>query len=44
MWHKVDQGGLVLHDNATAHRAAATQKKLDYLVFNVQITHHILWI
>jgi hypothetical protein len=30
--------------NATAHRALATQKKLDYLVFNVLITHPILWI
>jgi hypothetical protein len=44
MWHKGDQGGLDLHDNATAHRALATQKELDYLVFNVLITHHTLWI
>ena len=27
------QGGLVLHDNALAHRALATQKKLSYLGF-----------
>jgi len=29
----VTKGGLFLHDNALAHRALATQKKLAYLVF-----------
>ena len=30
---KVPEGGLFLHDNAGAHRALATQKKLAYLDF-----------
>jgi len=30
---KVTKGVLFLHDNAPAHRALATQKKLDYLGF-----------
>jgi hypothetical protein len=30
---KVTKGVLFLHDNAPAHRALATQKKLVYLVF-----------
>jgi hypothetical protein len=30
---KVTQGVLFLHDNAPAHRALATQKKLAYLGF-----------
>jgi len=35
---------LFLHDNAPAHRALATQKKLAYLGFFVLITHPIIWI
>jgi len=30
---KITKGVLFLHDNAAAHRALATQKKLAYLVF-----------
>ena len=30
---EIQQGGLVFHDNAPAHRALATQKKLAYLCF-----------
>ena len=30
---EIQEGGLVLHDNAPAHRALATQKKLAYLSF-----------
>ena len=33
---------LFLHDNATAHQALATQKKLAYLGFSILITHPIL--
>jgi len=33
---------LFLHDNAPAHRALATQKKLPTCATNVLITHHIL--
>ena len=32
---KVTKGVLFLHDNAPAHRALATQKKLAYLVFQL---------
>jgi len=32
---KVTKGVLFLHDNASAHRALATQKKLAYLGFQV---------
>jgi hypothetical protein len=35
---KVTKGVLFLHDNAPAHRALATQKKLAYLGF--QCLHH----
>ena len=35
---------MFLHDNAPAHRALATQKKLAYLDFSVFITHPILQI
>jgi len=31
---KVTKGVLFLHDNATAHRALATQKKMDYLALS----------
>jgi len=31
---KITKGVLLLHDNAPAHRALATQKKLAYLGFN----------
>jgi len=31
---KVTKGGLFLHDNAPAHRALATRKKLDYMGFH----------
>jgi histone-lysine N-methyltransferase SETMAR len=31
--HEFHQGALVLHDNAPAHRAIITQKKLTYLGF-----------
>jgi predicted XRE-type DNA-binding protein len=34
MW-KVTKGALFLHDNAPAHRALATQKKLAYVGFSV---------
>ena len=30
---KVTEGALFLHENALEHQALATQKKLDYLVF-----------
>jgi hypothetical protein len=36
---KFTNGVLFLHDNAPAHRALATQKKLDYLGF--QCLYHI---
>jgi len=39
---KVTKGVLFLHDNAPAHRAHATQKKLAYLGFHLLITHPIL--
>ena len=39
---KVTERVLFLHDNAPAHRALATQKKLAYLGFHVLITHPIL--
>jgi len=39
---KVTKGVLFLHDNAPAHRAFATQKKLAYLGFQCLITHPIL--
>jgi len=39
---KVTKSDLFLHDNAPAHRAFATQKKLAYLASNVLITHPIL--
>jgi len=39
---KVTKWGLFLHDNAPAHRALATQKKLAYLRFQWVITHPIL--
>ena len=35
---KVTKGILFLHDNAPAHRALATQKKMAYLSF--QCLHH----
>jgi hypothetical protein len=38
------RGVLFLHDNAPAHWALTTQKKLTYLGFNVLITHPILHI
>jgi len=36
---EVLQGGLFLHDNATPHRALATQKKLAYLLLH----YHSIW-
>ena len=39
---KVTKGVLFLHDNAPAHQALATQKKLAYLGFQLLITHPIL--
>jgi len=41
---KVTKGVLFLHDNAPAHQALATQKKLAYLGFHVSNTHPIRWI
>ena len=38
---KVTKAVLFLHDNAAAHRALVTQKKLAYLDFHVSITHPI---